>query len=391
MHFVRASNAFRSLSMHIYYNDWKAGGKLAIYFGLIGLVLGLPAVLYFAEISEERKNKIVLRCSVIAVFLLLALKNETVGSDISGYKEQYMLCKIMPWDNYSYVYYEHGYLFITKLFAKLGFSFQLFTVVIYAFVCMSLYLFIKRYSVNTTMSMLIFVCYQFFVFYISGLRQTIALSVCMLAYLIFDRSNGNKILNTIISVSLVLLASTVHKSALCFLMVYVLSINRIKGILHFFVYVPIVGGLVLFRGQVLEFINELFSYENTSGGIRISGNLIFLIATTLLCIFAAFQLNANKKELYADKYDFKNIVFTADILIFVVTFNIVFSGSTLIRSLMYFTLFLIPGIPLMLSCFERNIRIVMTFLFGMLFIYLFVHDTLLPNQLNLCPYMFFWQ
>lgn len=364
---------------------------MAIYFGLIGLILGLPAVLYFTGISEERKNKIVLRCSVIAIFLLLALKNDTVGSDISGYKEQYLLCKIVPWDNYSYVYYEHGYLFITKLFAKLGFSFQFFTVIVYAFVCVSLYLFVKRYSINATMSMLIFVCYQFFVFYISGLRQTIALSICMLAYLIFDRSKGNKVFNIILSFLLVLLASTVHKSALSFLLVYVLSINRINGVLHFLVYVPIVGGLVLFRGQVLEFINMFFSYDNTSNGIRIGGNLIFLIAITVLCFFAINQLKSNNKILSADKYELRKIVFTTDILIFIVTFNIVFSGSTLIRSLMYFTLFLIPGIPLILKCFERNIRIIMTFLLGILFIYLFVHDTLLPNQLNLCPYMFFWQ
>lgn len=169
---------------------------MQIYLFLIAFLL-ITAFICKSLISDnEKAEKTILKIGILAIFLILSLKKETVGIDIIGYKEQYLISQFKSWGNVDYVYFETGYIQLMKLFSKAGISFQWFTVFIYALLCTALYFFIKTVSENVTMSLLIFICFQFFVFSISALRQTIAMSLCMLAYLALKRSD--KIINLFI-------------------------------------------------------------------------------------------------------------------------------------------------------------------------------------------------
>ena len=333
---------------------------------------------YFLPLTKKKKSDLILNICVFEIFLVLALKASTVGIDIEGYKYQYELSKYVAWSNFNYVYFEPGYIFIMKLFSKSGFSFQLFTIIIYSFSTMSIYKFIKKYSTNNVLSIIIFVCYQYFVFYISGLRQTIAMSICINSFLLLD---NNRKKDLYISFILIFVASLFHKSALIFLLVYFLYFY--KKIIKF---PSLIIGLVCsftFRNFILGIINKIFNYNLPLGQVTLRGNFIFLLG---IIIFYYITLYCIKKS------RIKQIdIFFTNMLVLSVLLNVILSGSSLLRSVMYISMFLIVSLPRLIKYHEPRLRIFLYFIFICFFITLFVHDSLLPNQLNIYPYYFFWQ
>lgn len=359
---------------------------MQIYLFLIAFLL-ITAFICKSLISDnEKAEKTILKIVILAVFLILSLKKETVGIDIIGYKEQYLISQFKSWENVDYVYFETGYIQLMKLFSKAGISFQWFTVFIYALLCTALYFFIKTVSENVTMSLLIFICFQFFVFSASALRQTIAMSLCMLAYLALKRSD--KIINLFIAIGIVLIAFSSHRSAIVFLPVLGLACSK-KTKINIVPY--IVGMIISFfaRGRILQYISDIFDTDKTNTQIELGGAFIFTVLTVL---FSYFLVTAN----YNVKNDIANknvhMITGIKVLMFSIACSVLFSGSTLLRATMYPNLFImacIPNAPGFLS--NKGERNVVNFVFGVFFIVLFVLEALIPNQLEICPYKFFWQ
>lgn len=355
---------------------------MAIYIILIAYIPALAVFLSHVTADEVKRERLILRLGMLAIFLLLALKKDTVGIDIIGYKQQYLLSAAVPWGNTSYVYFEPGYIQLMKVFSKLGLDFQIFAAAIYAVCCSAYYRFIERYSKNAALSLLIFICYQFLVFYTSGLRQALTMAICIYAYLLLDSKWGKIWQRYAASVLLVILAATIHKSALLFLVVLVLhgwSSQKVHWVL-------MGAGLavsVVARPLVLRIINALIGEIRMGGGITLGGNMIFLVGLTLFCVIAYYQRTERETDPFQTA--------STNVLMMAVIAQILFSGSTLLRSAMYLTLFLIPGLPCALKRYDRRIEILLTWFLGLFLIVLFWTDTLAINQLNLCPYLFFWQ
>ena len=197
---------------------------MAIYLLLIVFILLLPIIVNSKK--QDHKNKIITSVGMTAIFLILALKGD-VGSDISGYLEQYYISASKDWHNVDYVYFESGYIYLMKIFSKSGCSFQLYMAFVYALACFAMYLFIRKYSLNPTFSLLIFVCYMFFVFYISGVRQTIAMSLCILAFITLQKKKRTTF---VISSLMILLSTTIHQSAIVFFGILLLQLIKNKRI-----------------------------------------------------------------------------------------------------------------------------------------------------------------
>ena len=115
---------------------------MAIYIILIAYILAMALLLSHFIADEKKREQIILQLGMLAIFLLLALKKDTVGIDIIGYKEQYILSADVPWNNTGYVYFEPGYIQLMKVFSKLGLDFQIFAGAIYAVCCNAYYRFI---------------------------------------------------------------------------------------------------------------------------------------------------------------------------------------------------------------------------------------------------------
>lgn len=364
---------------------------MAIYIILIvSLLLFSFTIKTIAANGEWRGKKIdaenvILKFGIIAIFLILALKKYTVGIDIYGYWQQYELSSLVAWSDVDYVYFEKGYIQLMKLFSKLDVDFKLFMAGVYALLCFSLYLFIKKYSTNVTLSLLTFICYQFFVFSISGVRQTIAMALCMLAYICFDRK---KIKYRILAILINVAACYIHKSAIIFFVVYVISLFKSSRI-HLSLYVLSLPVSYLLRPTILQFISEQFDTDKTDSVVTLGGAFLFLMAIALLVWFAT----QNKRSTELDqKNDTFNLSMAARVLLLSIPANIILSGSTFLRATMYLNLFMIPAVPSAINMLPaKQDRLMLNCAIGLFVIIVFYVTTLLPNQLELCPYKFFWQ
>lgn len=352
---------------------------MTVYLILIAGILLLP-VLADRLLPQEKRERFILDVGMAALFLLLALKKDTVGTDISGYRQQYILSAGMPWQDISYVYFEAGFIQLMKLFSKLGLDFQIFTAFIYGICCSAYREFIRRYSPNVTLSLLIFVCYQFLVFQVSGLRQALAMALCIWAYLTADGKWGSQWLRFLSAAVLILLAATVHRSALLAFGVLAILFWRPQH-LHWAWLVILLAAAVFLRAPIHRLIQYLSADAVDGGQITLGGNFIFLLAMTVFALLGYYN-----REKAAPFYPA-----TVAVMMLAVAAQILFSGSPLLRSAMYLTVFLIPGLPMALKRFDGALEILGTWLLGLFLVWLFWHDTLQINQLKLCPYLFFWQ
>lgn len=346
---------------------------MGIYFGLIAWVLLLSLLAKAGLRDQAQQESGILAGGIAAIFLLLALKGTTVGIDIPGYCRQYALAAEMPWQDFDYVYFEKGFLLLLKLFSKAGLPFQAFSAAIYGLLCVSYFRFLRRYSENVTLSLLILICYQFLVFHISGLRQTLAMAVCIQAFLALDGGHPVR------SLCLTALAVSFHMSALIFFAVYPIFALKGRRVSWLGILLAILVALAL-RPLLWSLVSR-YLRELDTAGIRLGGNCLFLL---LLALFLNYTRSAFPDACRRTAFFSRMAVaaFCADLML---------SGSTLLRGNLFFTLFLIPGVPNAVAHYPPRTRLVLNLALGSFLTALFYFQTLAINQLELIPYRFFWQ
>lgn len=362
---------------------------MSIYVFLVSYIVIFPIILKSVFRNHHTYRKAVALWGMFAVFLLLSLKAPSVGMDIWGYKREYELARFQSWLSWDYVYFESGYIFLNKLFSKLGVSFQLFTAFLYGFTCFAWYKIIKKHSTNPAMSVLIFVCYQFFVFSNSALRQTLSIAICIFAFLELEKSTWR---SSLISTLLFLGAYAVHTGALAFVAVIVawlLSKNR-KKISLIEIFLTLIAGIAL-RTSIQSIIKNQFGRSGFDLSFITSGNFWFIVLIfAFICYTYYFYClrGINTQTFYEEFYIYS---FTVRISLYCVLGQILFSGSTVLRSVIYLTLFIAVLLPSFICLYSRKDRTVINILLSAFLIYLFVTQTLLPNQLQIVPYKFFWE
>ena len=134
---------------------------MTIYIVYFFLILIVPPFCSAAFANKNKAQLTALKLLLFLMYLLLALKAETVGSDISGYKEIYEYTRTVPFNDFSYSIMEDGYLLLMKVFNILGFSFQGFAAFLYAIALIPLYFLIKKYSPNVMISVMILFCLDY--------------------------------------------------------------------------------------------------------------------------------------------------------------------------------------------------------------------------------------
>lgn len=318
---------------------------------------------------------------VSAIYLLLALKKNTVGIDIIGYQSVYESIAYKEWFQYDYIYFEKGYSLISQIFSKAGCSFQLFQALIYGVSCIGLYMFLKDRSKDYSLSLLVFVCYQFLVFNISGLRQMLATGLCMISYVLLKKDGARWTISALI---LVLAAFFIHQSAGIF--VFVVALSFIRGRLH---HIPIMAGLLVvapfIRPYILNVVYIYFGRDYSQSGITLGGAFLLLVGITFgFCAIIYIRY-------YRDGYMDELQIEYATILLFSLVLYIVLSGSTILRASAYTQTFLLLAIPEIVYAFDKKGQVVVKGCFSIALVYIFYAETLATNQLNLLPYLFYWQ
>ena len=333
-------------------------------------------------IDTETKRKRIIKINIFALWLFCALKAPTVGIDIAGYKRIYEESARWPWMAFSNVYFEAGYTLLMQLFSKVGLSFQIFNGFVYIVIYFPWYVFLSRYSKEPTISILIYICYQFWVFNMSGLRQGMAMSICLLAFMLLEKKKAKRILGFI---GLVVLASTLHQSAIIFFIAlgvyyFTVSIKTIVGFLG------VCFGAIFFRSSVVTLVNSIAGKYQVQQNMTLGGSFIMLIG------FAAFSFGILAICQYRNGLfrGFEIDQAATYMMLCSIVLNLFLNGSNILRAASYASMFLTIALPNCINRCTRTSRLIVNVAVGLFLISLYFSDVLLVNQLNILPYRFFW-
>ena len=376
---------------------------MTTYFFLIISVLFIPLACSGIQ-SKKTRNQYTLLLSIIAVFLIMALKAPSVGRDIISYKNLYEAMEFRSWENYNISWMESGYELLTMVFVRVFHaSFQTFMACVYAFLYFSYYVFFKRYSMDYTTSVLLYICFTFFTFDTSAVRTMLGVAICLFA-VPYAEKKGIK--NALVFFAITLFAAQIHRSAYIFFAVYFVIKYRFSLKTAIF-YVGIPALLLLYKGQLYRLISLYFKSVEESD-IEVGGNMLVYVTCLVLTIVIWFVYDRRnndeqaelqpevieKKEEDNKRQELTNYFNTTALsmrMIYVGLVVLMFStGSVLARMAQYMLLFVLILVPNNIARLNTRSRVILKWILYIFAIIYFWRFSLMANALDIVPYKTFW-
>ena len=211
--------------------------------------------------------------------LMIGLRYKGVGSgDTAFYYNNWEKMSRVSWNDLPRVLQsvdlEYGYQIIVWFLSHLFSDGQWLLIFSGIFFSLSVCLFIYRNSKNPVMSLIVFNCLGLFNFMVQGLRQAIAMSICLFAY---EQCKKNHFFKFAL---LVAIASLFHASAIVFILVYFLSKFKLN-----FIQMGILAILTFIGVQLLPYVfnllnvvmNENYDLNSASESGGIIATLIYVV------------------------------------------------------------------------------------------------------------------
>ena len=293
--------------------------SIPIYYSAVTL-LGLP---------QKRGHLCFLIIVGIQLFLISALRGDTVGADLASYLPAFDTISNLIWDDVFLIGWEPGYIFFNKLLSLFPTENNLiFFIATSLFAVIGYLSFISKYSKKPWLSVFLFIALGYYLNSFNIIRQSMAMVIVLHSLIYIKKRCFWKYLLCIVC------AMLFHKTAIICLLPYFFY-NVRPSIGNFAI--MLVGSYLLsfFAGPMLlsYVIDSSFSMYSLDGEASSGyGMLIFLLFTTLLCI----QYSSKKEE-----YSLENqlLILACCLQFFALNFSL-FS-----RIVVYFSVILIVLIP----------------------------------------------
>lgn len=245
------------------------------------------------DIDRARKLFFVVSCA--AVILFQGFRSFNVGTDLASYIPAYSKIGVARMGNLEYLNYESGYVVFNKILYIVGLDERGFLVAVAAAVQIPIYYTMYRYSEMSLISILWYFAFGNFLMTFSGLRQSIAMSLCFIAYYFIKERK------LFFYIALILFAALFHSSALFCLILYPLYYMKLDK-RKIFVVFGLLGLVFLFRNQIFSFLSALYYGEAKS--TTTTGAYTMFIAYMLLLVVSFFR----SEEEYEDYIGLRNVL-----------------------------------------------------------------------------------
>lgn len=173
----------------------------------------------------KQTNKLYILIAGVSLFFVMSLRNISVGTDTVRYSNEFKNAKYYL--DYLIRESEIGYSYFNYFLNEIGLSFQTYLAIVAIIVISAISFLYYLYSKNVLLSFYLHVTIGLFAMTMTGLRQTIAISLTVYAF-IFLMKNKN-----ILFFIFVISAYFFHNSAIVFLLVFFIKrikVNKITGI-----------------------------------------------------------------------------------------------------------------------------------------------------------------
>lgn len=351
-----------------------------LFFAMVPVIVSLETSWRYKKsikYDDKAKRRFLLWCG-LAMFLIIALRHREVGSnDSNNYYENWELLSSISFNELKLFAkesnFEKGYLLFAWSFSHLlpegQFVFVLSAIIFTIAVCRFIYI----NSEDPELSFVMFICLGLYTFMAQGLRQSIAMSICLFA---LEFAKKRKFIPFVF---LVLLATTFHSSSIVFLFVYLLygfTMNIKTAIVGMF------GATVLLTlsGPIANLGNMLFEreYENTVE----SGGFVAVAIYVLILLMSVIFSGKRRKE--------KDYSFFVFMTFFGFVFYLMryFGVQAAERISFYFMFGQLISLPNVISRFDKSVSFVIKCAVIVLCFALFAYRL---SGDGLVVYRFFWQ
>lgn len=328
--------------------------------------------------STKKERSLFLYLTFAFIYMFCCFRSFDVGRDVAAYLTAYQKTERVPWDNWRYIYFEYGYIALMKVCIAVGLSFRIFFFIIYAIILWPIMLFIREKSPYPFLSVIIYISFQFFIFNLTGIRQSIAISILMLSYLVLSKDYCKKRLLKFLL--LVGMAALFHKSAIIFSLAYPISRLKLnKKTIGLFCVTAALGYFfnILGVGAILDmFENSHYKYS-TDDSQQLGFLIVAMAGIVFLSVWTYFNAKGKNKVQYQ---------YVANILMASMSFMFLFNGSVLLRSVMYYYFPMIISLPMFVNTL-KNLRLRRLVYIGIALVFLAFFFIREVYSLDAFPYM----
>lgn len=374
----------------------------------IGLVVFYFLCMLLEKIIKKSLNKSIwFFVLVLPLFILAAFRAPSVGNDTFNYFKSYLTVTSEPFFSVSQSRMEIGYVFYMRLIALLGFSYLGFQVITSAFTLFSISRFISKYSTNIAFSFYIFMTTRMFFGTMNTSRQYLAIAILLFSVEFIKNRKFIKFL------SLILIATSIHFTAIVFLIAYplpALKLNAKKTSLF------IITGIVMsifFDALVQVFVNITGRYkgyleggyfnfeENIAIYLNLLINALFFLVAFLTKYWKAnvllenscknLKLNEIDQKIERKKITNEQLWYTFCLLTLIVSISGL-NATIMSRIEVFFSVFFLAFIPSVIKSIRSKVlRVIVTFgiIIGLFasFIVVMIYR---PYWTTVFPYQWYW-
>lgn len=272
---------------------------MAIYLWLIAFILGASPI-------QKQYKKIYLTVSLFFLWIIIAFRAITVGSDTIVYVASFASLANLPLSIYGNDFFsilftknrfEYGYVLLNKIIYHFSKNPRWLLIVSATIIVLILGYILYKYSDNPALALVIFVTMGFMSGSMSQIRQYLAWSVCLFSIKYIMQNKPIKFILTII------LAMLLHISSIVFLPMYFISKTKFKisrGFGLVVISLPIFLFFTHFSNLAGRLIGSYNNYNNqianngTTGYLAITVNFVTILIFLLLSIYL-IHINGNKQ------------------------------------------------------------------------------------------------
>lgn len=306
----------------------------------VALIVSIIALYFLVynnhRIKEKKRKDLFLLICFIIFFILVGFRSFETGNDTQSYLESFNESISLRWDYLSRTRFESGFAFLEVVIGSITSNNRIFLLIFSALFNISVYFFIKRYSDNYLLSVLMYVCLLFFYFSMTALRQFCAIIIVLFA---FRYVKSEKLIPFIL---LILLATTFHvTSIICLLLypMYKIGFSRFKSIILILFAIIIMQLLSNMSSGIFSALGWDYSYDVRMNDYSLANFLYFL---TYFSMFVLSLFLYNRRGNCRDR----NIEFYINIFLISALINLVAMRMNVLARLSdYFTIFSIIALP----------------------------------------------
>lgn len=342
---------------------------------MIAILVG--GLLFQPRVSLRRRKSFCIYASILLVIVAALRGNYTI--DMGRYAINFSRIANTSWPQVLLEEYHRGLYVFVKILSYLSSDTQFIYGVLASVFSVAVGMLIYQNSTDPTLSYFILIPMGYFAFTLTGIAQGIAMALIIFAYLAIAKNKW------ILSIFLILLASTFHTSAIVGLILVILyrtKVHRYTALIFGLVYALIYLNRYSLGAWLIEFVGyREYAVEISEGGIAELAIYLLIIAATV--VFCNRDLELSRR----DRFPFLVCVCGALLFTFVPVLTEFF------RVALYFNVFTIILLPFVIERIQQQndykVGIVLRLV---LYIVLFVEYygfTQGSSGMNL--YKFFWQ